>query len=232
MYKTVLYALFLIFFQVLPESAYTQTSGSERQVPSFRRLEVSGSISAVVEKGGVNSITSSGRRDNLDSLSVTLVGDTLVIRESPGMLFSRRTEIIITAGGKISAVEANRGARVRIFSGIFEDHADIRALSGSFADIFGEASTFNLDAGRNSRITIRGSASVLDARAYDSGEIYAFELEAEKVYAYARSGGSVRVKALKLLEAGAGRGSEIYYKGEPETLYFSEVLGGSYIKTD
>jgi hypothetical protein len=80
------------------------------------------------------------------------------------------------------------------------------------------------------RITLEGYAQNLEAKATAGGKFQGQNLEVEKAYVSANTGGIATVKVSELLDAKAGTGGTIEYLGEPKKLSTKETFGGEVVK--
>jgi hypothetical protein len=80
------------------------------------------------------------------------------------------------------------------------------------------------------RITLVGYAKTLEAKATAGGKLQGQNLEVEKAYVTANTGGIATVKASELLDAKAGTGGTIEYLGEPKKMSTKETFGGKVVK--
>ena len=229
MYKT---ALISAVLSLLVISVHCDTLESGRILPEFNRVEISGNISVFMEKAGINSASLTAKSSSAEDLSIYFSGRTMIIRSRSGFLPSGRIELNITSAEDLREIRVSSGGRVKSYRNIFSDSGEISALSGSLVDVYADTDVMTVSAGRNSRITLKGKTGTLEARASDGGSVDAEGFISQKVFASARTGGSLRVYAEEYLDAGSARGSVIYYRGDPEKIYFSEALGGEYMNLD
>jgi hypothetical protein len=80
------------------------------------------------------------------------------------------------------------------------------------------------------RITLEGYARTLEGKATAGGKLQGQNLEVEKAYVTANTGGIATVNASELLDAKAGTGGTIEYLGEPKKLSTKETFGGKVVK--
>ncbi len=224
----------IIGFAILCFLLIQPVQGDEReyikQLPSFTKIEVNGRAAVIIEKSNENRMSVKVRSGSIDDLEIYVSGETLMLKKKGSVFQSRNVTVNISTSFPVSSLSVSGGALVKSYRNIFTSKIEIRSESGSSLDLFSEASVISLYSGRDSSIKIRGTADKLEARCEHGGIIDALLLEAITVYAYAYTGGIVKVKALQYLEAGAGLESSVHYKGEPPQIYLSDALGGKYIK--
>ena len=79
---------------------------------------------------------------------------------------------------------------------------------------------------------LEGKVKSLEIEASSAGDIDAYRLESEKVYARTSSAGSAKVNVTKELEAHASSGGSIRYRGNPVKTNTDSSSGGSVKKTN
>ncbi len=79
---------------------------------------------------------------------------------------------------------------------------------------------------RTSRITLKGKCKKLSVQADSGSEINSFNLDSQRVRAFAHSGGIIRVSASESIDGSSGLGSHIYFKGSPSKIIFTSGTEG------
>ena len=95
-----------------------------------------------------------------------------------------------------------------------EEHEDWESLVAGSERIV-EAEILDVSSSTSGTIKVEGNAKEIEATAATGGQIRAYELNADDVYAKANTGAEVRVSASERLKGSANTGGSIRYKGSP-----------------
>ncbi|MCL2074143.1 MAG: DUF2807 domain-containing protein [Marinilabiliaceae bacterium] len=80
------------------------------------------------------------------------------------------------------------------------------------------------------RVEVSGTADYIDVKTSTGGKFFGSELECREASVKTNTGGSASVWVTKLLDATAGSGAKVEYKGNPTKVKYKETLGGRIVE--
>ncbi len=221
--KAVVFTAVLLF--IIPFFTFAADSYNY-DISDFRKIEVSGSMTVVLEKRNTPGLYIEIDNGSIDDITWYISVKTLILSKKSSFPDFRNIKIVVYYSDEISSVLCRRKALVKNIRKLKSDRILIEAVSGGIADILIESDNIEARSLRTSRITLKGESGKLYVQADSGSEIDCFELAAGKVSAFAHSGGIVRVNASESIDGSSGLGSHIYYKGSPEKKVFTSGTGG------
>ncbi|MBI5134309.1 MAG: PspC domain-containing protein [Candidatus Taylorbacteria bacterium] len=183
-----------------------------------------------IVRGDEVSLTATGRRKDLDSVSAENRDGVLSVsqgRKKDSCLFcdARNPDLVLTVPS-LSSIKAGHGSAVESESLWKSDgRFEIELLFGSKVDMKIEADSVVAKAEHGSRLKLEGTAKTASFEALFGSTIDALGLIADDVSARTEFGASITASASKTLDARASNGGIIRYDGDP-TIEKGEDFGG------
>lgn len=232
--KKIVCSFFLaVFFLLALPSAFSQIPGKKysEKLSNFSKLELSGRMTVIVKRGGSNSLTAEIKTGgSYGDLDFYISNNTLFLKKRGSLFAIRNITVTLTSFRHIDVIYASNGVLVKTWENVFSLKAEVDAKSSSVMELYVEGDKFFAVAGRTSSIKLRGKVERIELRAEHEGIIDSEFLEAEKGYAFAYTGGKIKLTVLDYLEAAAGNNSAIYYKDSLSLKKeLSPALEGKYI---
>lgn len=205
-----------------------QVEKETRAIKDFNKLKVSKGINVTLIKGDelsaeiniVNAPPSDVIIEN-DQNELTIKMKTRIYKDVSVQVYLTYRDIREISLGSGSSVD-NQGVlegKVLILNAGMDSVIDLKLdVTSVEADVSA------------ARITLEGYAKTLEAKATTGGKLQGQNLDVEKAYVTANTGGIATVKASELLDAKAGTGGTVEYLGEPEKLNTRETFGGAVVK--
>lgn len=205
-----------------------QVEKETRAIKDFNKLKVSKGINVTLIKGDelsaeiniVNAPPSDVIIEN-DQNELTIKMKTRIYKDVSVQVYLTYRDIREISLGSGSSVD-NQGVlegKVLILNAGMDSVIDLKLdVTSVEADVSA------------ARITLEGYAKTLEAKATTGGKLQGQNLDVEKAYVTANTGGIATVKASELLDAKAGTGGTVEYLGEPEKLSTKETFGGEVVK--
>lgn len=134
---------------------------------------------------------------------------------------------IIVHMPKITSVQASSAALVTGPGTIKGSQIAVGSSSGSTLKLTIEAENLSAESSSGSNIELKGKALKFETTSSSGSTIEAGELLANDVRAKSSSGSSTEVHALQSLDANASSGSNVTFKGKPNSISKDESSGGS-----
>ena len=132
----------------------------------------------------------------------------------------------------IREVSAKAGAIINCNKLISGDVMKVSAESGSKVNLNLKMNAVTASAGKGAFVELLGDTQVLTCSANTGGEVNAYKLNSDVVYAKSGSGATVKVNAKNLLEAKANTKGLVKYTGNPKERREEIVLGGLVLKKE
>ena len=186
-----------------------------RKLDKFTEIKVSEGIELIAKKGTENSVEIRASRIDLEDVYTDQRGDVLKLHRRDGRYRNARIKMELTYTDDLDWITVNTGA-----SAVFEDRmsADRMRVSTStsgFVELNVDADVLDMSSTTSGVIVIEGMAKEIEATASTGGQIKAFDLNADDVYAKANTGADVRVSANERIKGSANTGGTVRYKGSP-----------------
>ncbi|MCB0629504.1 MAG: DUF2807 domain-containing protein [Lewinella sp.] len=198
----------------------------ERGLSPFEAVSVTGGIEVIMEQGeeekarieawGIDEekvdlfVRDGGLRIQL--LNLSKIGD-------------RQVKVYLTYK-KLEGVKASAGARVYGRDLIQSERFIVKASSGGFVNLEVETNTLDARVGEGGVIEISGSTDSLEVNASTGGRYDGYDMDANRSYARASTGGEITLVANESLDASANTGGSINYRGEPDVKNTRTLFSG------
>lgn len=201
----------------------------------FKRVSIKGIMQVEMTQGESNKVTIEGDEEATSKVSVEVKGSSLNIRTNALSQLNqkhydyereRKKIIVKITFTTMQELEVGRGAYVDVSSVVKANHFDLVASSGGIVKIEVDTPALVADVTQGGIINISGKAAYQDSRVNTGGELHAYKLESQDLTIKANTGGVAQVNTSKSIEARAGTGGEINYKGNPRQRDVSTSLGG------
>jgi len=193
----------------------------------FDEIRVNGKINLILESGEEGSVDIPMDDEKVD---VEVKEGVLVIKRKERWKYSsykKAVKVVVVYKEKLRSVSAYAGAEVSSRNALLTAEAfQLDFGSGAVAELEVGVEDLEVSAGEGAVLELEGTATEFQVRATTGGQVEAFDLKAERVYARANTGGQVEVTAEKAIEATAHTGGHIAYRGDPERMNISDELGG------
>lgn len=199
-------------------------------LPDFQKIEISGSMTVVLEKRSEPGLYIELDNSSIDDLSWYVTLKTLVLRKKAAFPDFRNIKIVVYYNDDISSIEIKKRALVKNIRKLAVEKILIEAVSGGIADLRIDSDKIEIYSKRSSKIKLTGKCRKLYAQADAGGIIDSYALTADHVQASSHTQGIVKVYAIESVEASSGLGSKIYIKGDPEKKAFVSGTGGDIIE--
>lgn len=203
-------------------------TGETRNLEPFDKIDVSGNFEIDLKASDKESITFISGSVDLDRIETEVNGTTLKIRISRKFGHSDDDTPVraVVNYRNLRQVEAGISADV-VFRTITEgDYMLLKSRSGGHIEMETAVISLEATATQGGEIKLSGKCRVLEAKANTGGELKAYDLVASHAVVKANTGGEVQVNVTDKLDADAGTGGVIDYRGDPPTVSVSENLGG------
>ncbi|MFO8000366.1 MAG: head GIN domain-containing protein [Marinilabilia sp.] len=203
-------------------------SKETRNVKDFEKLKVRKGINVTLIKGEkpeaeiniVNAETSDVIIEN-DKNELTVKMKTRIYKDVSVQVYLTYNEIREISTGSGATVDAE---------GVLSGN-NLVLDAGMDSSIELEVDVKNLEANVSAaRITLKGYAESVEAKATTGGKLRYENLESEEAFITANTGAVATVNVSRHLEAKAGSGGKVEYSGNPEKVDTRETLGGKVVE--
>ncbi|MBC7920792.1 MAG: DUF2807 domain-containing protein [Ferruginibacter sp.] len=231
--KTSVVFLFLVLGAFWAPLGFAQPA---REVPvgDFRKLTLQGNLRVELTGGDQAQVQVFGTPAELDEVTVSASGKELTLKTNyTDGLFEkdqanrRRPIRVLITYVALTGLHTGRGAEVRFQSVVTADDLAVEVHSGSRLKMDVQATSLRLEVGEGGQANVSGRATVQKTTVSTGGELNAEDLESEVVNIRANTGAVAQVSASKSIDASAGTGGSIRYRGRPAKRAINTTLGGS-----
>ncbi len=201
-------------------------------VGNFRKLTLQGNLRVELMQGDKAKVQVIGSEDEQDEITMITSGDELTLKTKNLDIFDNkdhrhpRIKVLVTFAS-LTHLHTGRGAEVRVKSVVTGDDLEVESHSGSNLDMDVLVTSLHLEVGEGAQVNLAGKATIQKTIVSTGGELNAASLESEVVNIRSNTGGNAKVSASKRIEASAGTGGNIRYKGRPSQRDINTSLGGS-----
>jgi hypothetical protein len=223
---------FILFLTVLTiQSGFAQQK-RDMPVGDFRKLTLQGNLQVELSQGDKAQVIIFGSQEEQDEVTLSTSGDKLSLKTKlSDQLFEkdnhhRPIKVQITYAS-LNQLITSRGANVEGGSVITADDLEIKAHSGSQLSLEIQATNLKLQVSEGAHATIKGTATVQKTSVSTGAELIADRLVSEIVNIRTTTGANARISASKTLQASAGTGGNIQYRGQPARRDVNTSLGGN-----
>lgn len=211
-------------------SAFAQES-EVRQVGSFKAIKSAEGIDVYLKQGDKESVRVEASGVPVQQVVTEVAGATLRIEMRNGSYRNRSVKVFVTYV-RLEKVSASSASTVFSEERIEARDFEINASSAASIELRVDVGALSADVSSAGEITLEGKARSFQGDASSAGSIDAYRLEADAVNVTASSAGSIKITAVKEIEAGASSGGSIRYRGNPSRANTSSSSGGSVKKTN
>jgi hypothetical protein len=226
-------AYFILFLTVLTlQSGFAQQK-RDMPVADFRKLTLQGNLQVELSQGDKAQVIIFGSQEEQDEVTMSTSGDKVTLKTKlSDQLFEkdknrRRPIKVQITYASLNQLVTSRGANVEGGSVINADDLEIKAHSGSQLSLEVQATNLKLEVSEGAHATIKGTATVQKTSVSTGAELIADRLFSEIVNIRTTTGANAKISASKTLEASAGTGGNIQYRGQPTRRDVNTSLGGN-----
>ena len=214
--------LALAFFFVL-SNTYAQ---DERKLDYFDAITVVGDVELVLIAGEEAKAFITAEGISEDDVTVYVKGKTLKIQLIEGLFHDKDHARVEVTYQQLRALKASAGAKAFSSATITGDQLDLRASSGAQMDLAVEVNALVATATEGAVIEIEGSTETQEVTTSTGGQYRGLDLQCDRTYVRANTGGQAEVVANKRLDANANTGGQIDYTGDPEEKNTRSLISG------
>ncbi len=221
--KTILKSLLVALIGSTLLSANAQDS---RKLDYFDAITVTGDVEVTLVRGDEPGLAILTEGVDDDDVSIFVKGKTLKIQMIEGLFRDLdRVEVIVTYT-KLRGIKSSAGAEVRSEGVVEGDELQLKASSGGRLTLEVQSNSIEATVSEGAGLTIAGNTEDQEITASTGGIYDARELQSQRTYAKATTGGEASVVANHRLDANASTGGIIRYSGEPEFKNTRSVIAG------
>jgi hypothetical protein len=203
---------------------------------NFHKISIKGIMTVHLAQGKENTVKIEAEDRDMEKIKVEVSKGTLSVRQDLMKTLDgkewqydndRRQKIKVwITFTDIREIQAQRGALVQMEETFKTTSLLIDTGSGAELKMVLDVEALKLDAVSGAILTLTGKASFQESKANTGGELKLFSLESQDVIVRANTGGKAEVYATKTLEANAGTGGVVVFKGNPRNRAINNSLGG------
>jgi hypothetical protein len=221
-YRLVLIALFFLFIFLTKMTAQISYNLDE-----FDAVSAAGDVTVILEPG--DELRAEVDADGIpeDKISVRVDRGVLKIRLIDAFFYKNANVEVVVTYQKLREVRGHAGAYVRGTAPIEADKFEAKATSGARVELEVLADMLKASTSEGAQLRLSGEVRTQNAAAITGGQYYGLDLECERTYVRAGTGGEAEVVANEMLDAAANTGGTIEYRGNPEEKETRVIIAGS-----
>ncbi len=221
-FRLALIALFFLF--VFLTSTRAQIT---YELEDFDGVSVVGDIEVVLQMG--DSYEAVVEADGIpeDKVVVRVDRGTLKLKLLDGLFYKNEDVKVIVTYVKLRGVKGQAGAFIESAGIIEADKFEARASSGARVRLQIKADALKVNASEGGQVYLRGEVNKQDVSAATGGRYDGLDLECNRTFVRAGTGGQAEVVANDALDAAANTGGSIEYAGNPEEKNTRVIIAGS-----
>lgn len=196
---------------------------------NFSKVDVSRGLNVTLEQSDTYFVEVEADQNLQEHITTKVENGTLFITSDENIDEATAKNIRVKIP-LLTALTTTSGASVSTKSTFSGTDIDVKASSGSEADLSLEFDSIRCETSSGSSLTVKGKALKLTTDSSSGSEIDAQGLLVNDVVSEASSGSSTDVHPLVSLKAKASSGSSIDYHSSPKTVVKEESSGGSVSK--
>ena len=221
--------IFIGFLLSVPILSYAQ-SRINRQLATFDKVIVAGDIKLELTQCGKEDATIVAKEVSADEVTTEITGRTLKIKLNAYKFANKGEAKVYLNFNKIREISVEAGAEANIRTPVKADFFKAEVSGGGNLGCVVDVNSLELRATQAANLSITGKAASLEAVANTGGEIKATELVCEDAVVKAHTGGSIALSVTKSIDATAGTGGKVHYKGDPMKESTTNSMGGTISK--
>ncbi len=228
LFSTLITALFI----AVGATTVAQSKHKEnRDLPEFEKVKATKGINITLIEGDKQNVEVNVQNALLTDVITTVENRTLVLKMKTKIYKNMAVQVYVTYT-KLREIDAGMGASVDAENTIEADNLKISAGADTNIQLDVEVSNALEVSLSAAKATITGSAKYQDITANTGSKYFGFDVECDEAFVKANTGGTIQVNASKKLQATAGTGATVEYKGNPDNFEYKESLGGKVVKTN
>ncbi|MGX7689401.1 head GIN domain-containing protein [Flectobacillus roseus] len=216
-------------------SAWAQNS-QEMTVQAFTKVDFQGIMKVEIVKGSANKVTAEAHGNlSLDDLTISVSGGELSVKTKILKQLTEKDkkanagsyyEVKVVYSADLSSIKGGRGAELQFGNVLAGNHLILEGSSGAIIKADLDLNTLEVASLQGAIVNLEGKAKYQSVRVNTGGQLHAFDLKAEQTDAKVNTGGMAEVAASQSLDASAGTGGMLTYKGNPSQKSIKSNLGG------
>ncbi len=213
------------------EAQETSVLKENRELPSFEKIKATKGINITLIEGSKQNVEVTIQNASLTDVITTVENKTLVLKMKTKIYKNMAVQVYVTYT-KIREIDAGMGSTVDAENTITADNLKISAGAETNIELDVEIkNALEVSLGA-AKATITGTARYQDVTANTGSRYYGFDLTTEEAFAKANTGATIQVNAIEKVQATAGTGAVVEYKGKPTNFDYKESLGGKVVQAD
>lgn len=221
--------LVAVFMGITAMAIAQQTEN--RKVNSFKGVKAAEGIDVYLKKGDKEALRVEVTGIKTEDVITEVSGDYLKIHMQEGRYRDHTAKVYVTYV-EINKLSVSSAANIFAEGTIKTKQLILSGSSAGTIDVQIEVDELEASASSAADIELKGKARSVEIDVSSSGEVDAYELNAEVADAEASSAGSAKISVTKEINAHASSGGSVRYKGNPERSNTNSSSGGSVKKSN
>ena len=217
-----LVAVFFTFI-FLAQNAQAQT---ERTLSPFDEISVTGNINVKLSQGESEKLTIKAEGIPEDKISIKVNNGTLKLRLLNSIFYKNEQVNVVVSYKTLRGIKGTAGANIENTGTIETDKLETKVGSGALVELNIKTNAVEASATEGGVLRLAGSTDTQNISAATGGHVDGLDLDCNRTYVKANTGGHAEVVALESIEATANTGGRIEYKGNPSESSTKTLISG------
>jgi len=199
---------------------------NERTVNPFDEIAVTGNIDVILQQGDTEKLEIDAEGIPEDKVVVRVSNGTLRLKLLNSIFYKNDKVTIKVTYKTLRSVKGIAGANIESSHPIEADKLVARAGSVALLELEVKTNALDITANEGGVLRVEGETDTQNASATTGGHIKALDLDSNRTYVKANTGGHAEVVAHQFIEATANTGGRVEYKGNPAESNTKTLMSG------
>ena len=224
--KTIAQILLVFLFFLLIGLTKSLQAQTEHTLQPFDAISVTGNIDVVLSQGDTESLKIYAENIPEDRITVKVSSGELRLKLLNSVFYKNDNVKIEVTYKTLRKIRGVAGANIESTSIIETDKLVVKSGSGALVELEIKTNALAASASEGGVLKLTGETDTQNTTATTGGHVDGLELECNRTYVKANTGGHAEVVANEFIEASANTGGKIDYSGDPSESNTKTLMSG------
>jgi hypothetical protein len=201
---------------------------SERKVPSFNAIDVSGAFDVTLAQGTSQSVIIEADDNLMDLIRTEVRGSTLVIDTKGPIYHSKSLKVFLTFND-LKSIDISGAVDVQSQGKLNLADLSYSGSGSTDAKLDLAVQKLSIDCSGGSKMSLSGSAKDVEVEVSGAVDLFAFDMPAETYRISISGAGKAEINVSKSLNVDISGAATVHYKGNPEK-NIQDISGAGTVK--